>query len=160
MSGAALRRWWQRPTAPLLVIAAVKFAIHLATNGMYGFQRDELYDIISGQRPMLGYVDYPPVTAMLAWLNTSIFGISPWTFRLFPALAGTVVVFLAGMCAREMGTSRGIAILAPYCGAVTRAGTVVMPFSVVNQEAGAPILICTNLRESIDAAWTRVRNFS
>jgi Dolichyl-phosphate-mannose-protein mannosyltransferase len=50
--------------------------------------------------------------------------------------------------------------LAPYCGTVTRAGTVVMPYSVVNQEAGTPILICTNLRESIDAAWPHVRNFS
>jgi Dolichyl-phosphate-mannose-protein mannosyltransferase len=111
VNGAAVRRWWRRPTAPLLVIAAVKFTIHLATNGVYGFQRDELYYIVSGQHPMLGYVDYPPVTPMLAWLNTSIFGISPWTFRLFPSLAGAVVVFLAGMCAREMGASRGIAIL-------------------------------------------------
>jgi 4-amino-4-deoxy-L-arabinose transferase-like glycosyltransferase len=112
MNVAAVRRWWDRPTAPLLVIAAVKFVIHLATNGVYGFQRDEMYYVISGQHPALGYVDYPPVTPMLAWLNTSIFGISPWTFRLFPALAGALVVFLAGMCAREMGAGRGIAILA------------------------------------------------
>jgi hypothetical protein len=112
MNVAALRRWWQRPTAPLLVIAALKLAIHLATNGVYGFQRDELYYIISGQHPALGYVDYPPVAPMLAWLNTSIFGISPWTLRLFPALAGAAVVFLAGMCAREMGGGRGTAILA------------------------------------------------
>jgi Dolichyl-phosphate-mannose-protein mannosyltransferase len=112
MNVAAVRRWWDRPTAPLLVIAAVKFVIHLATNGVYGFQRDEMYYIISGQHPALGYVDYPPVTPMLAWLNTSIFGMSPWTFRLFPALAGALVVFLAGMCAREMGAGRGIAILA------------------------------------------------
>ena len=112
MNIAAVRRWWHRPTAPLLVISAAKFAIHLATNGVYGFQRDEMYYIISGQHPALGYVDYPPVTPMLAWLNTSIFGISPWTLRLFPALAGAAVVFLAGMCAREMGAGRGIAILA------------------------------------------------
>jgi hypothetical protein len=85
MSGAAMRRWRQRPSAPLLVIAAVKFAIHLATNGVYGFQRDELYCIISGQHPMLGYVDYPPVTPMLAWVNTSIFGISHGRFDCFPA---------------------------------------------------------------------------
>lgn len=111
MTVAAVRCWWQRPAAPLLVVAAVKFAIHLATNGVYGFQRDEMYYVISGQHPALGYVDYPPVTPLLARLNTSIFGISPWTLRLFPALAGAVVVFLAGMCAREMGAGRGITIL-------------------------------------------------
>jgi hypothetical protein len=112
MSNAAVGRWWQRPAAPLVVIAGVKFGIHLATDGAYGFQRDEMYYIISGQHPALGYVDYPPVAPMLAWLNTTIFGISPWTLRLFPALAGAGVVFLAGMCAREMGGGRGISILA------------------------------------------------
>ncbi len=112
MNIAVVRGWWHRPTAPLLILAAAKFAIHLATNGVYGFQRDEMYYVISGQHPALGYVDYPPVTPMLAWLNTSMFGISPWTLRLFPALAGAAVVFLAGMCAREMGAGRGIAILA------------------------------------------------
>jgi len=109
---AAAHRWWQRPTAPLLLVAGAKLLIELATNGVYGFQRDEMYYIISGQHPALGYVDYPPVTPLLAWLNTSIFGISPWTLRLFPALAGAVVVFLAGPCAREMGATRGITILA------------------------------------------------
>ncbi len=109
---ATLGRWWRRPTAPLLAVAIVKFAVHLATNGVYGFQRDELYYIISGQHPALGYVDYPPVTPMLARLNTSIFGISPWTLRIFPALAGAAVVFLTGLCAREMGGVRGISTLA------------------------------------------------
>ena len=109
---ATLYRWWRRPAAPLLAVATVKFAVHLATNAVYGFQRDELYYIVSGQHPAFGYVDYPPVTPMLARLNTMIFGISPWTFRLFPALAGAAVVFLTGLCAREMGGSRGVSILA------------------------------------------------
>jgi hypothetical protein len=50
--------------------------------------------------------------------------------------------------------------IAFFCGTVTRAGTVVMPDSVVNQEAGTPILICTNLRESINAAWPSLRAVS
>lgn len=98
--------------APLLAIAALQCAIHLVTNGAYGFHTDELYYIISGQHPAFGYVDYPPVTPLLAWLNTSIFGISPWTLRLFSALASAVVVFLTALCARELGGSRGVAILA------------------------------------------------
>ena len=51
---AAVRGWWERPPAPLVVIAAVKLAIHLATNGVYGFHTDELYYIISGQHPVAG----------------------------------------------------------------------------------------------------------
>jgi hypothetical protein len=69
---AAVRRWWRRPTAPLIALATVKLVVHLATNGIYGFQRDEMYYVISGQHPALGYVDYPPVTPMLARINTSV----------------------------------------------------------------------------------------
>ncbi|PZS01607.1 MAG: hypothetical protein DLM70_11575 [Chloroflexi bacterium] len=107
-----VRRWWQRPTSPLLVISAVSLLIHLATNGLYGFHTDELYYIESGRHPALGYVDYPPVTPMLAWLNTSIFGVHPWTLRLFPAIAVAAVVFLTGLCTRDMGGGRWVSILA------------------------------------------------
>ncbi|MGI8608440.1 MAG: ArnT family glycosyltransferase [Candidatus Dormibacteria bacterium] len=109
---SAVRRWWQHPTAPLVVIAALQLAIHLATNGLYGLHTDELYYILSGQHPAFGYVDFPPVTPMLAWLNTSLFGISPWTLRLFPALTSAVVVFLTGISARELGGGRAASILA------------------------------------------------
>jgi 4-amino-4-deoxy-L-arabinose transferase-like glycosyltransferase len=100
--------------AILLAVAALQCAIHLVTNGAYGFHTDELYDIISGQHPALrlGYVDYQPITPLLAWLNTSIFGISPWTLRLFPALASALVVFLTGLCAKELGGRQRVAILA------------------------------------------------
>jgi hypothetical protein len=46
------------------------------------------------------------------------------------------------------------------CGTITRAGTVTFPDAIVNLEQGAPILVCTNLRESINAAWPSLRNFS
>lgn len=95
---------------PPLVIAAVQLSIHLVTNRAYGFHTDELYYIISGQHPAFGYVDFPPVTPLLARLDTSIFGTSPWTLRLFPAVASAVVVFLTGMCAREMGGSWGASV--------------------------------------------------
>jgi len=32
--------------------------------------------------------------------------------------------------------------------------------TIVNLEQGAPILVCSNLRESINAAWPRLKNFS
>lgn len=116
---SALRLFWRRPAAPLLLVAALQLAIHLATNGLYGFHTDELYYVLSGRHPSLGYVDFPPATPMLAWLSTSIFGISPWTLRLFPAIAGAVVVFLAGMCAREMGGGRGASAFASVVALLT-----------------------------------------
>jgi hypothetical protein len=46
--------------------------------------------------------------------------------------------------------------LAFLCGSVT----VRMPYSIVNLEQGAAILVCTDVRESIDAARPRFKNFS
>ncbi len=112
MNLAALRRWWRGETAPLVALAAVKLAMHLATNGVYGFQRDEMYYVLSGQHPALGYVDYPPVTPLLARIDTSVLGVSPWTLRVLPAVVGALLVVLTGLCAREMGASRGIQTLA------------------------------------------------
>lgn len=106
------RNWWNRPTSPLFLIAAAQLTIHLATNGAYGFHTDELYYIASGQHPAFGYVDFPPVTPLLASLDTAIFGVSPWALRLFPALTSAGMVLLTGLCARELGASRGIASLA------------------------------------------------
>jgi 4-amino-4-deoxy-L-arabinose transferase-like glycosyltransferase len=99
----AATRWWQQPGMPPRVIGALSLAIHLAMNGRYGFHTDELYYIECGLHPALGYVDFPALTPLLARLDTSLFGIHPWTLRLFPAVAVALVVYLTGLCAREMG---------------------------------------------------------
>jgi 4-amino-4-deoxy-L-arabinose transferase-like glycosyltransferase len=111
---ATLRSGWRGPTGPLVALAGVKLAIHLATNGVYGFQRDEMYYVVSGRHPSLGYVDYPPVTPLLARLDTAVFGTSPWTLRLLTAVVGALLVLLTGLCAREMGAGRGIQALAAF----------------------------------------------
>ncbi|MGH7777286.1 MAG: glycosyltransferase family 39 protein, partial [Candidatus Dormibacterales bacterium] len=111
MSPAALAGWWGRAMPPVLAVACVLLAVHLATNATYGLHTDELYYILCGQHPALGYVDFPPATPLLARLDTTIFGIHPWTLRLIPAIPGAGVVVIAGMYAREMGGGRRAAIL-------------------------------------------------
>lgn len=103
------------------MLGAVQLAVHLALNGSYGLHTDELYYILSGQHPALGYVDYPPVTPLLARLDTAVFGISPWTLRLLPALTGAGMVVLTGLSAIEFGGGRraaalasAVALLSPY----------------------------------------------
>lgn len=98
--------------APLLLVGIMKLGMQLALNGAYGFHTDELYYILSGQHPALGYVDFPPVTPLLARLDTAIFGVSPWALRLLPAITGAGMVILTGLCALELGGGRGVAALA------------------------------------------------
>jgi 4-amino-4-deoxy-L-arabinose transferase-like glycosyltransferase len=86
--------------------------MQLALNGAYGLHTDELYYVLSGQHPAFGYVDFPPVTPMLARLDTALFGISPWALRLFPAITGAGMVILTGLCSLELGASRPVSIFA------------------------------------------------
>src|SRR5438128_2162669 len=90
-------------TVILVALSLFTLAVHMATNGNYGFHGDELYYIASGNHPAFGYVDYPPLVPLLAHVETSVMGTSPWALRLLPALVGAAIVLLAGLCAREMG---------------------------------------------------------
>ena len=93
-------------TAILISLAFLKFGLHLAGIGRYGFFRDELYYLACGRHLAWGYVDQPPLIAAVAWLSENAFGTSLGAARIFPALAGAVLVFLAGLLAREFGGGR------------------------------------------------------
>ena len=51
---------------------------------------------------------------MVARLDTTIFGTHLVTLRLVPVLAGTAIVVLAGLIARELGGDRGAQALAAF----------------------------------------------
>lgn len=93
-------------------LAAAVLALHMATNGLYGFNRDELYYLDSARHLAWGFVDYPPLTPAIARLSELLFGTSVWGLRLWPSLAGSVMIVLAALIARELGGGRNARILA------------------------------------------------
>src|ERR687887_1481425 len=91
---------------PVLVVVAAKCALNLAFAGRYGWQRDELYYAVAGHHLQGGYVEFPPVTALMAALARVLFGYSLVGFRLWTLLAGAAVVVLAALVASELGGGR------------------------------------------------------
>jgi hypothetical protein len=120
MSESALQRPARRPalfgaTAILVYLGLFKLLLHLFTADNYGYFRDELYYVAAGEHLDAGYVDFPPLVAFVAALTRALFGDSLVALHVFPALAGAVVVVLAGLMARELGGGRfaqGLAALA------------------------------------------------
>jgi hypothetical protein len=96
-------------------VAFAKLALHLATAGVYGFFIDELYFLACGEHLAWGYVDFPPLTAVQAWLTRALFGDSPYSIRLFPAAAGAGLVLVTGAMARRLGGGRFAQALAAVC---------------------------------------------
>ena len=90
----------------MFVLCAVKLAIHLATSVRhYGYFRDELYFLDLARHLDWGYVDTAPLIAVYAKIALLLGG-SLAALRILPALAGTALVALSMLIARELGGGR------------------------------------------------------
>ncbi len=97
---------------PFAIVVVARSALVLGFASRYGWQRDELYYWVAGRHLQAGYVDFPPVTALLSALAGAVFGTSLTGFRLFAVLAGAGVIVLAAAVARELGGGRTAQIAA------------------------------------------------
>src|SRR3954465_13296963 len=105
-------------TLILIAIAAGVFLLHLATNGQYGFHRDELQTLDDARYLDWGFVAYPPLTPFLGRVSQWLFGNSITGARVFPALAQAIVIVLGGLMARELGGGRLAQVIAALATAV------------------------------------------
>jgi hypothetical protein len=109
-------------TALLIYLAFADFVVHMLFAANYGYFRDELYYIVSGtQHLSLGYVDFPPFIAYVAALLYPISGDSLTSIHVVPAVIEALLVFVAGMIARELGGGRRAQVLAAISTAVALA---------------------------------------
>jgi 4-amino-4-deoxy-L-arabinose transferase-like glycosyltransferase len=90
-------------TAILIVLALTKLLAHWLTSGGYGYFRDEFYYIAVSQRLDFGYLEFPPMIALITALTRGLLGESLFALHFFPALAGALIVLLTGLMARELG---------------------------------------------------------
>jgi 4-amino-4-deoxy-L-arabinose transferase-like glycosyltransferase len=95
-------------TALLSALAALSVALHLFSNLVfpYGIFRDEFYYIACSQNLDWGYVDHPPLIALITFIARALFGDSPAGLRFLPSLATGGVVLLTGLMARDLGGRR------------------------------------------------------
>ncbi|MCB9419070.1 MAG: glycosyltransferase family 39 protein [Ardenticatenaceae bacterium] len=105
-------------TAVLVLLALVRLAVHLATNGQYGFHRDELAIIDDARFLAWGYVAYPPLTPFVGRLALELFGPSLVGIRFFAALAQSGAMVVTGLMARELGGTRRAQVLAALAAAI------------------------------------------
>jgi 4-amino-4-deoxy-L-arabinose transferase-like glycosyltransferase len=115
---AICRRIIATDTGILVLSALLLVALHTATNGQYGFHRDELATIDDARFLSWGYVVYPPITPFVARVSLTLFGASMIGLRLFGALAVGIAMVLTGLMAREIGGSRSAQLVAAWAAAV------------------------------------------
>ncbi len=104
-------------TAVVIGLCAAKLLLHIFTSvRLYGYFRDELYYLDMARHLDWGYVDAAPLIAVYAKVAL-LMGGSLAALRILPALAGTALVALSMLVAREFGGGRyaqfltGLAVL-------------------------------------------------
>ncbi len=88
------------------LLAAVAVALQVLTNGRYGYFRDELYFMATGDHLAWGYVDFAPLSALIIHVSRAVFGSSLHAIRFLPALANGAQIVLTGLITRELGGRR------------------------------------------------------
>jgi hypothetical protein len=97
---------FRRDDLALLTISATMAVIHIATNGRYGFHRDELQTLSDALHMDWGFVAYPPFAPLVERFGMALFGHSLIGLRMFSVMAQSAAVFIAGVMARELGGQR------------------------------------------------------
>mgnify|MGYP001278554098 CR=1 FL=1 len=83
-------------------LAALTTLAHIAVSWRYGYYRDELYFIACAKRLAWGYVDMPPLTALVAWMAAPAH-YNLIVIRLSVAIAAGLTAYLACTIAAELG---------------------------------------------------------
>jgi 4-amino-4-deoxy-L-arabinose transferase-like glycosyltransferase len=107
--------WLREIGLAVAVIAAVKLVLHLYAGRQYGYLDDELYYLDCARHLAWGYVDQPPLIALVTWLERALLGDSLSAVRFLPALSGAAKILLTGLITRELGGGRFAQGLAALC---------------------------------------------
>ena len=91
------------------------FAAHMLVGGRYGYFIDELYYLACSHHLAWGYVDQPPLIAVITWLERVTLGDSLSALHFLPAVAAGLRVLLTGLIARELGARRFGIVLGCVC---------------------------------------------
>ena len=94
-----------------LGFAGAAFAVHLAFANRYDVFRDELYFIVCGRHPALGYVDQPPVVPLVAAAMYGL-GHQTWLLRMPAVFAAAALVLVTCAFVRLLGGGRGATVMA------------------------------------------------
>jgi hypothetical protein len=108
--------------AILIYLSLFKLILLIIFSGNYGLFRDEYYYIEISKHLDWGYVDMQPLSALFLALSRVLFGDSIFGIKIFSYLAGSAIVFISGLIARELNGSKFAQIFTAFV--VIFSGTV------------------------------------
>jgi len=108
--------------AILIYLSLFKLILLIIFSGNYGWFRDEYYYIEVSKHLDWGYVDMQPLSALILAVSRVLFGDLIFGIKIFSYLAGSVIVFISGLIAKELNGSKFAQIFTAFI--VIFSGTV------------------------------------
>lgn len=96
----------------IAILAFLKLIIQLMGNRNYGFHRDELLHLSVSEHLEWGFMEFPPFIGFIGKIAHLLFDYSLMGTRLFPTLAGVVILILCCLIAQELKGSKYAVLLA------------------------------------------------
>src|SRR5215470_13547967 len=118
LAGASLHTTTKERREDAALLGGLGFLIflaHMLVSGRYGYFVDELYYIACSKHLAWGYVDQPPLIAVITWLERMTVGESLPALHFLPAVAAGLRVLITGLIAQELGARRFGLVLACVC---------------------------------------------
>jgi 4-amino-4-deoxy-L-arabinose transferase-like glycosyltransferase len=94
---------WNRNDTIIGAACLLKIVLHLIADFHSGFQGDELLHIDAGNNLAFGYMEFPPLIGIFAYLQTLTGSTSVFVHHLFSHLASLAIIILAGKITLELG---------------------------------------------------------
>lgn len=91
-----------KETILIATLATLKLLLHFFTNTNYGLHRDEYLYFDQGKHLAWGFYEVPPITPLIGKF-AGMLGGSVFAIRLFPAIAGAIIIVLACKLVKDLG---------------------------------------------------------
>jgi len=99
----------------ILTLSIVKLVIQWFGNQNYGFHRDELLHLSVSEHLTWGFMEFPPLIALIGKISYWLFDYALSGVRLFPTLAGVAILILCCLIAIELGGKSKAVLLSGIC---------------------------------------------
>jgi len=96
-------------------IALAQLAALVATSSRYGYHRDEMYFVVAGQHPAVGYPDQPPLVPLIVAAMDHLAAGSLVALRAPSALVAVATTVIAALIAGECGGRVRAQVIAAAC---------------------------------------------
>ncbi len=99
----------------ILIFCIVELTLHLIADYHSGFQGDELLHIETGNHLAFGYMEFPPMIGLLAFIQNLFHSHSVFVYHILPHIATLLIIIYVSKTTVELGGKNIAVFIALFC---------------------------------------------